>query len=40
LLQLLLSDGRTKGALFDGFDLNGLWPGLLDWIQIWFVPAT
>jgi len=28
LLQLLLIDGRTKGALFDSLDLNGFWPGL------------
>ena len=26
-LELLLIDGRTKGALFDGLDLNGFWPG-------------
>ena len=25
LLQLLLIDGRTKGALFDSLDLNGFW---------------
>jgi len=25
LLQLLLIDGRTKGALFDTLDLNGFW---------------
>jgi hypothetical protein len=39
LLELLLIDGRTKGALFDDLDLNGFWPGLQDWFQIWFVPA-
>ena len=39
LLELLLIDGRTKGALFDSLDLNGFWPGLQDWFQIWFVPA-
>jgi hypothetical protein len=39
LLALLLIDGRTKGALFDCLDLNGFWPGLQDWFQIWFVPA-
>ena len=39
LLELLLIDGRTKGALFDCLDLNGFWPGLQDWFQIWFVPA-
>ena len=27
LLELLLIDGRTKGALFDSLDLNGFWPG-------------
>ena len=30
LLESLLIDGRTKGALFDGLDLNGFWPGLQD----------
>ncbi len=39
LLELLLIDGRTKGALFDCLDLNGFWPGLQDWFQIWFAPA-
>jgi hypothetical protein len=39
LLQWLLIDGRTKGALFDSLDLNGFWPGLQDWFQIWLVPA-
>ena len=39
LLELLLIDGRTKGAPFDGLDLNRFWPGLQDWFQIWFVPA-
>jgi len=39
LLQLLLIDGRTKGALFDSLDLNGFWPALQDWFQISFVPA-
>ena len=37
LLQLLLIDGRTRGALFDTLDLNGCWTE--DWFQIWFVPA-
>jgi len=36
LLQLLLIDGRTKGALFDSLNLDGFWPGLQDWFQIWF----
>jgi hypothetical protein len=30
LLELLLIDERIKGALFDGLDLNGFWPGLPD----------
>jgi hypothetical protein len=38
-LELLLIDGRTKGAPFDCLDLNGFWPGLRDWFQIWFVAA-
>ena len=40
LLQLLLIDGRTKGALFDSLKLNGFWPGLQDWFQIWFVASS
>ena len=39
LLQLLLIDGRTKGALFDSLNLDGFWPGLQDWFQIWFVAS-
>jgi hypothetical protein len=39
LFLLVLIDGRTKGALFDSLDLNGFWPRLQDWFQIWFVPA-
>jgi hypothetical protein len=27
--------------MFDGLglDLDGFWPGLQDWFQVWFVPA-
>ena len=39
LFELLLIDERTKGALLDCLDLNGLWPDLQDRFQIWFVPA-
>jgi len=39
LLQLLLTDERTKAALFDSLNLNGFQPGLQDWFQIWDVAS-
>jgi hypothetical protein len=38
LLQLILIDGRTKGALIDGLDPIEFWPRLLDWFHIWSAP--